>query len=653
MLRAEATPIRHRAAPHLKPVGACACGGGCPRCRNSGPKVASPRDAAEAAADRAARLAADPAHADLSSKPISVASGGISANAPRAPASVDAVVASPGQALDDATRRHFESRFGRGFGAVRLHADDLAAGSARALHAHAYTVGTHIAFAAGAYDPHTQRGRRLLAHELAHVVQQQASGHPPWVQRAWNACASADQCPAREPGEEARARAAPLQVMPLNGPVRGLIVYPFPIGGTDASALAADPQWATHMAELESGGSSWEILGLSDCDGSAQTNQGVRQARAESVLGQCSPTARQHVLATRALPLEDCVGDDLSEEDRALNRSVVLVAAVPPVTAPGCPPQAPIRAASISDYLSLVMCVEQRFPGYSPREMLSLLRQFYYGSAPWSNQGPPQWDQIIPCGLRLPDPRPVMGNALVQSLRQSQEVEGIDVGHVFTGLEAMVCPATSVTPRINPPHTPGWFPDVPTIEVRMTNEILATWGGDIGAAAEEQASAAIDNPPASPWSCYFGGPAGGSCPRGSLQASHADLEGDIDAFAIRAGLAGQSCAQSELQPLPALSQPISQILFDHYLATPETPAARSGNSRRCMLRMLGGVFAGNRLVNRDEVVERISPWVLSFAAAARMGRTRNPSLPANEAMLLDSASRDVSGLFVDWLAAAL
>jgi Domain of unknown function (DUF4157) len=67
-----------------------------------------------------------------------------------------------------------ESRFGHDFGKVRIHADTGAAASARALHAHAYTVGSDIAFAPGRYSPHTAPGRRLLAHELAHVVQQGA-----------------------------------------------------------------------------------------------------------------------------------------------------------------------------------------------------------------------------------------------------------------------------------------------------------------------------------------------------------------------------------------------------------------------------------------------------------------------------------------------
>jgi hypothetical protein len=62
--------------------------------------------------------------------------------------------------------------FGHDFSNVRVHADPMADRAAAAVDAHAYTVGTHIVFAEGHYAPHTVEGRRLLAHELAHTVQQ-------------------------------------------------------------------------------------------------------------------------------------------------------------------------------------------------------------------------------------------------------------------------------------------------------------------------------------------------------------------------------------------------------------------------------------------------------------------------------------------------
>ena len=69
-----------------------------------------------------------------------------------------------------------ESRFGRDFSQVRLHTDTQAAHSARAVNALAYAVGNHIVFDRGQYEPAGERGRRLLAHELTHVLQQRAVG---------------------------------------------------------------------------------------------------------------------------------------------------------------------------------------------------------------------------------------------------------------------------------------------------------------------------------------------------------------------------------------------------------------------------------------------------------------------------------------------
>lgn len=76
-----------------------------------------------------------------------------------------------GQPLPSSERAFFEPRFSRDFSAVRIHTDERAAQSAGAIAAQAYTAGRNIVFAAGQYTPGTPAGRRLMAHELAHVVQ--------------------------------------------------------------------------------------------------------------------------------------------------------------------------------------------------------------------------------------------------------------------------------------------------------------------------------------------------------------------------------------------------------------------------------------------------------------------------------------------------
>jgi len=86
-----------------------------------------------------------------------------------------------GQPLPAALLGDLEPRFGHDFRDVRVHADARASDSARAFDALAYTYGRHVVFGAGQFDPSSTTGRRLIAHELAHVVQQRAAG--PSLQR--------------------------------------------------------------------------------------------------------------------------------------------------------------------------------------------------------------------------------------------------------------------------------------------------------------------------------------------------------------------------------------------------------------------------------------------------------------------------------------
>lgn len=91
---------------------------------------------------------------------------------PEVPPIVHDVLRSPGQPLDAATRAFFEPRFGQDFSLVRVHTDARAVASARAVNALAYTVERNVVFGSQQYAPGIERGRKLLAHELAHVAQQ-------------------------------------------------------------------------------------------------------------------------------------------------------------------------------------------------------------------------------------------------------------------------------------------------------------------------------------------------------------------------------------------------------------------------------------------------------------------------------------------------
>ena len=77
-----------------------------------------------------------------------------------------------GSPLEATTKEFMESRFGYDFSTVRIHSDLSAARTAKALNALAYTTGNDVTFGEGQYSPNTVKGRRLLAHELTHIIQQ-------------------------------------------------------------------------------------------------------------------------------------------------------------------------------------------------------------------------------------------------------------------------------------------------------------------------------------------------------------------------------------------------------------------------------------------------------------------------------------------------
>ena len=168
----------------------CACGaptasltGECAECK-SGKRlqtklaIGASNDALEQEADRVAdqvlAAQANPAVSHAAPK-IQRDSQAADAATQDAPASVDRALASSGRPLDAPLRHDMEQRFGHDFSRVRIHADSAAEQSAREIKANAYTVGRDIAFGAGQFAPETQEGRRLIAHELTHVVQQSGS----------------------------------------------------------------------------------------------------------------------------------------------------------------------------------------------------------------------------------------------------------------------------------------------------------------------------------------------------------------------------------------------------------------------------------------------------------------------------------------------
>jgi Domain of unknown function (DUF4157) len=145
-----------------------------------------------AAPARIAGAAAAPSHAPEADHPA------------EAPPVVHEALSTAGQPLDPGTRRFMEPRFGHDFSQVRLHTDAKAAESAQAVNARAYTAGNDVVLGAGEYAPQSMEGRRLLAHELSHVVQKQGASSAAHVHRKESG-ATLQRSPDRKSGRDPRA----------------------------------------------------------------------------------------------------------------------------------------------------------------------------------------------------------------------------------------------------------------------------------------------------------------------------------------------------------------------------------------------------------------------------------------------------------------
>lgn len=171
-----------RLDPHniIQRKAACSCGGECPRCQQKSLQtklaVSQPGDTLEQEADRVAdqvlSAPANPAVIHRSPQIQRFAGSGGGQGQIEVPPSVSNLLASPGRPLDQPVQHDMEQRFGHDFSGVRVHTDSAAEQSAKDVSAHAYTVGHHIAFDAGRFAPGEPHGRRLIAHELTHVLQQ-------------------------------------------------------------------------------------------------------------------------------------------------------------------------------------------------------------------------------------------------------------------------------------------------------------------------------------------------------------------------------------------------------------------------------------------------------------------------------------------------
>lgn len=219
--------------------------------------------------------------------------GRTSGDAGEVPPIVYDVLRAPGESLDAPTRAFMEPRFGHDFSQVRVHTDAKAAESARAVNALAYTVGRNVVFGAGRYAPHADDGRRLLAHELTHTVQQSRFTQTPLPSRGALEIGEADDVHEREAIRIADSQADAIDASPMSS-VAGRGVIQRQVNKPPAQPTAAGwggcPQGK--IAELNSelsNAAAWVSDAISDL-ASAR-----RPARTTGALGRYLSTDAAHV----------------------------------------------------------------------------------------------------------------------------------------------------------------------------------------------------------------------------------------------------------------------------------------------------------------------------------------------------------------------
>lgn len=334
------TPDSSFAGRPLKLQRKCSCGASTPSgemCDDCKAKLqtklalGSVDDPLEHEADRIAdRVMASSAPETVGDAPLRVQRAENDSTSPThsAPPSVGRTLAGGGRPLELAVRHDMEQRFGYDFFDVRVHNDGDAHASARDVGAHAYTVGRHIVFGAGRFDAQSASGRRLLAHELAHTLQQ--SGATPTLQRyvpCTRARLSLQDCPDREPDEDGKSRRTPMVVEYLTAPEAGFLVANFDIGKSSVKpGLTRRANWSTLVSEVSAVGTEWEIEGLSDCHGPDALNAGLRQQRADAVRAALPPAAAAHIVRTGGAGLGDCITTNDNMVARQWNRGVMLKA---------------------------------------------------------------------------------------------------------------------------------------------------------------------------------------------------------------------------------------------------------------------------------------------------------------------------------------
>ena len=273
----------------------------------------------------------------------------------------------PGKPLDARTRGWFEPRLGADLSTVRIHTDAAAGRAAHDLGAHAFTLGQHIAFAHGRYEPNSAPGRQLLAHELVHVLQAGAAantGDASVVHRSVVPAGPPREMPV--PGGEGPGGgglAAPAPAPPRPPPIPRPETCPPPedmlcppamstpgaVTNTLIFSVNSATLNATQKAEIDAAAASWRAAGASvmvridgyaSAEGECGYNWNLSCRRAEAVAGELK-TPSDGSPGVPGGDVEVFAHGESDEAGRALapnRRATISIPIAPPTPQPPSPP---------------------------------------------------------------------------------------------------------------------------------------------------------------------------------------------------------------------------------------------------------------------------------------------------------------------------
>jgi hypothetical protein len=409
---------------------------------------------------------------------------------------------SPGQPLDRATRAFMEPRFGVDFGSVRVHTGETAQRSSAALRADAFTIGGDVFFGANRWNPGTPGGRRLIAHELTHAIQQ-CEGVGPRIQRQ---AAAAPAHPFPWKGQITNTYSASLRRTPAKDPNNPHIntIADLPTGAA-VLVLGATGAWMHVQAEV--GGQT--LTGYVSKELIAFVSESAFEVP-PIVIDIKLPTVAQALVdlkrAQKKKVAQGAAFKPSEEEQSQIDLAIVVLNGTRKYTVNEStfevdfvaqPGKTKIQITTIEDFILFVEQVEKQYPSATPQEVVSEIRQVWFSDENWealvASRG------IKDNGAEVDietEPNPIATRFDMKqiapakgSLTLDTRLGKVNIGHVMAGIDAKLSgfPATLADAIRNVSDLADKALKYDTLKdaTQGDNRDFTTWAGDLGQAYAE------------------------------------------------------------------------------------------------------------------------------------------------------------------------